>query len=122
MLNQNNMMLNRLVSSNNNISYIVTMNLLGDIISKYYKDTFLEQKDIDRIGSKFRRIATATSLLNFDNIKFLMYEEDNLKHVIINNQELSIIVGFSSDTSISDLLHILGEFMSMRENQLDAGP
>ena len=98
------------------------MNLLGDIISKYYKDSFLEQKDIERIGSKFRRIATATSLLNFDNIKFLMYEEDNLKHVIINNQELSIIVGLSTDTSIPDLLHILGEFMSMRENPLDARP
>jgi hypothetical protein len=116
------MMLNRLVSLNKNISYIVTMNLLGDIISKYYKDTILEKKDIDKIGSKFRRIATATSLLNFDNIKFLMYEEDNLKHVIINNQELSIIVGLSSDTSISDFLHILGKFMSMRENQLDSGP
>lgn len=122
MLNQNNMMLNRLVSLNKNISYIVTMNLLGDIISKYYKDTILEKKDIDKIGSKFRRIATATSLLNFDNIKFLMYEEDNLKHVIINNQELSIIVGLSSDTSISDFLHILGEFMNMRENQLDTRP
>jgi uncharacterized membrane protein YkgB len=116
------MMLNRLVSLNKNISYIVTMNLLGDIISKYYKDTILEKKDIDKIGSKFRRIATATSLLNFDNIKFLMYEEDNLKHVIINNQELSIIVGLSSDTSISDFLHILGEFMNMRENQLDTRP
>ena len=119
MLNQNNLVLNRLVSLNNNITYIITLNLLGDIISRHYRDTAPENGGINKIASKFRKITTATSLLNFDNIKFLMYEEDDLKHVIINLQETSMIVGFSKNTPISDVLPIIGEFM--REQKLYAG-
>lgn len=120
MLNQNNLVLNRLVSLNNNISYIITLNLLGDIISQHYRDTAPENICIDKIASKFRKITIATSLLNFDNIKFLMYEEDDLKHVIINLQETSMIIGFSKHAPISDVLHILGEFTLTRK--LYAGP
>ncbi len=111
MLNQNNVIFNRLISINNNISYIVTLNLLGDIIHQHYNDTVLDNNGIDKIMSKFKRIEIATSLLNFDNIKFLMYEEDNLKHVIINTQEMSIIIGLSAYTTISEVLYIISEFI-----------
>lgn len=119
MPNQNNLILNRIVSLNNKITYIVTLNLLGDIISQHYKDTTLENFGIDKVVSKFRKITTATSLLNFDNIKFLMYEENSLKHVIINLQETSIIIGLGTNTTISDVLYIIGEFM--REHRLHVG-
>ena len=112
------MILNRLISLNNNITYIVILNLFGDIISQYYRDTTLNV-GIDKVASKFRKITTATSLLNFDNIKFLMYEENNLNHVIINLQEMSIIIGLGTNTTISDVLYIIGEFM--REHQLHVG-
>jgi hypothetical protein len=119
MRNQN-LILERLVSLNDNITYIVTLNLLGNIISHHFRDTTLKNIDIDRIASKFRKIMIATSLINFDNIKFLMYEEDNLKHVIINIQEMSMIVGFSKNTPISDVLHIIGELI--KEQMLYGGP
>lgn len=119
MLNQNNLKFNRLVSLNSNISYIVTVNLLGDIISQHYRDTTLENIDIDKIAGKFRKITTAASLLNFDNVRFLMYEENNLNHVIINIQEISIIIGFGTNTTISDVLYVIDEFM--KEHQLHAG-
>lgn len=118
MLNQNNLVPNRLVSLNNNISYIITLNLLGDIISQHHNDTAPENAGVDNIASKFRKITTATSLLNFDNIKFLMYEEDDLKHVILNFKETSMIIGFSKNATLSDVLHILGEFT----RKLYAGP
>jgi hypothetical protein len=109
---------NRLVSLNSNISYIVTVNLLGDI-SQHYRDTTLENIDIDKIAGKFRKITTAASLLNFDNVRFLMYEENNLNHVIINIQEISIIIGFGTNTTISDVLYVVDEFM--KEHRLHAG-
>jgi hypothetical protein len=118
MLNQNNLKFNRLVSLNSNISYIVTVNLLGDI-SQHYRDTTLENIDIDKIAGKFRKITTAASLLNFDNVRFLMYEENNLNHVIINIQEISIIIGFGTNTTISDVLYVVDEFM--KEHRLHAG-
>lgn len=120
MLNQNNLILDKLVSLNSNIIYIVTLNLLGNIISEHSRDTTLKNVGIDSITSKFRKIITATSLINFDNIKFLMYEEDNIKHAIINYQEMSMILGFSKNTPIANVLHIIGEFM--REQKLYAGP
>jgi hypothetical protein len=47
--------------------------------------------------------------LNFDDVKFLMYEEDNHKSVIINLQETSVVIGFRKDASVSDVLGILNE-------------
>ena len=111
MLNQNNVTLDKLVSLNKHISYIITLNLLGDVISQHYSDSVVQNKGTEKITSDFSRIVTATSLLNFDNVKFLMYEKEKLKNVIINLQETSVIIGLSDDASVSDVLDILSEFM-----------
>jgi hypothetical protein len=116
MLNQNNLILNKLVSLNNKIPYIITLNLVGDVVSVHCRDTVLQNIGIEKIMSNFTRIVTATSLLNFDNVKFLMYEEDNRKHVIINLQETSIIIGLIRETTVSDVLLIIGEFLRARQN------
>lgn len=111
MLNQNNTVINKVESLNNNISYLVTLNLMGDIIYEHYRDG----AEADRVNQKsmngIRRIITATSLLNFDNVKFLMYEEDNHKIIIINFQETSMIIGLNKDASASDVFDILREIV-----------
>ena len=112
MLNQNNSVINKVESLNSNISYLVTLNLMGDIIYEHYRDG---AETADRVNEKsmngIRRIITATSLLNFDNVKFLMYEEDNHKIIIINFQETSMIIGLNKDASASDVFDILREIV-----------
>jgi hypothetical protein len=109
MLSQNSTLINKLESSNSNISYVVTLNLMGDIIYEHYRDIAATDKDGEKIMNGIRRIITATSILNFDDVKFLMYEEDNHKSVIINLQETSVVIGFSNDATVSDVLGILNE-------------
>ena len=111
MLSQNNALLDKLESLNNNISYVVTLSLMGDIIYEHYRDTAATDRDIEKIMNGIRRIITATSILNFDDVKFLMYEEDNHKSVIINLQETSIVIGLGKDASVSDVLGILREIV-----------
>jgi hypothetical protein len=85
---------------------------MGDIIYEHYRDIDVTDLDGEKIMNGVRRIITATSLLNFDNVKFLMYEENNHKNVIINFQETSVIIGLGKDASESDVLGILSEIFS----------
>ena len=85
---------------------------MGDIIYEHYRDIDVTDLDGEKIMNGVRRIITATSLLNFDNVKFLMYEENNYKNVIINFQETSVIIGLGKDASVSDVLGILSEIFS----------
>ena len=112
MLNQNSSLIDKLESLKSNISYVVTLNLMGDIIHEHYRDIIVSDLDSEKIMNGIRRIITATSLLNFDNVKFLMYEENNHKNVIINFQETSVVIGLSNDASVSDVLGILSEIFS----------
>lgn len=112
MLNQKSSLIDKLESLKSNISYIVTLNLMGDIIYERYMDIDVTDLDGEKIMNGVRRIITATSLLNFDNVKFLMYEENNHKNVIINFQETSVVIGLSRDASVSDVLGILSEIFS----------
>lgn len=109
MLNQNSTMINKLESLNKNISYLVTLNLMGDVIYQHYRDIAITRTDSRKIMNSIRRITTATSLLNFDNIRFLMYEEDSHKIVIVNYEEISIIIGLDNNASMLDVLDILNE-------------
>jgi hypothetical protein len=94
------------------MSYVVTLNLMGDIIYERYLDTGVTNMDSKKImRSDLGKIITATSLLSFDNVKFLMYEEDNHKRVIVNFQEISMIIGLNKEASVSDVLDILSEIV-----------
>lgn len=112
MLSQNSTIIDKLESLNNNISYVVTLNLMGGIIYEHYRDIVETDGDSEKLMHNIRRIITATSLLNFDDVKFLMFEEDNHKSVIINFQETSVVIGFSKDALVSDVLGILSEIFS----------
>jgi len=112
MLNQNSTIIDKLESLNSNISYVVTLNLMGDITYEHYRDIAAPDGDSEKIMNGIRRIITATSLLNFDNVKFLMYEENNHKNVIINFQETSVVIGLSKHASVSDVLGVLSEIFS----------
>ncbi len=114
MINQNNIILEELVSLNNNISYVITLDLVGEIVSQHYRDAHITNKASDKIISGFKRVVTAASLLNFDNVKFLMYEEDNIKNIIINFQETSLIIGLT-DSSLSDVVGILAIFLGGKQ-------
>lgn len=110
MLNQNSPIINKLESLNNNISYLVTLNLMGDVIYQYHNNiAATTHKDNQKIMNSIRRITTATSLLNFDNVKFLMYEEDGHKIILINHEEISMIIGLDDGASVFDVLDILNE-------------
>ena len=111
MLNQNNSLIDKLESLKGSISYIVTLNLVGDVIYEHYKDTIVTDQDSEKIMNGIRRIITVTSLLNFDNVKFLMYEEGNHKNIIVNLQETSVILCLRSDASVSDVIGILNEIV-----------
>jgi hypothetical protein len=111
MLSQNNIILDKLVLLNKNISHIIMLNLVGDIISQYHRNVTVPNKYTEKVSESFSRIVTTASLLNFDNVKFLMYEEGNLKNIIINFREISIVIGLENDASISDVLDILSEFV-----------
>jgi len=118
MLNQNDTIINKLESLNNNISYLVTLNLMGDIIYQYYKNNAATTHgDNEKVMNSIRRITTATSLLNFDNVKFLMYEQDTHKIIIVNNEETSMIIGFDDDASVFDVLAILNEIARLYQNR-----
>jgi hypothetical protein len=93
------------------MSYVVTLNLMGDIIYEHYMDTGVTNMDSKKIMSDLGKIITATSLLSFDNVKFLMYEEDNHKRIIVNFQEISMIIGLNKEASVSDVLDILSEIV-----------
>ena len=90
---------------------------MGDIIYEHYRDTSATNRDSEKIMNGIRRIIIATSILNFDDVKFLMYEEDNHKSVIINLQETSIVIGFSKDASVSDVLGILNETVKQHKEK-----
>lgn len=109
MLSQNSTITDKLQSLNSSISYLVTLNLMGDIIYQHYRDIAVTRTDNTKIMNSIRRITTATSLLNFDNIKFLMYEEDGHKVIIVNYGEISIIIGLDNTASMLDVLDILNE-------------
>ena len=109
MLNQNSALINKLEALNNNISYVVTLNLMGDIIYQHYKSIAATHRDNEKIMKSIRRITTATSLLNFDNVRFLMYEEDTHKIIIVNYEETSMIIGLENSASMFDVLDILNE-------------
>jgi|GEM_PF-1099228 len=112
MLNQKSSLIDKLESLKSNISYIVTLNLMGDIIYEHYMDIDVTDLEGEKIMNGVRRIITATSLLNFDNVKFLMYEGNNHKNVIINFQETSVVIGLSKHASVSDVLGVLSEIFS----------
>jgi len=85
---------------------------MGDIIYEHYMDIDVTDLEGEKIMNGVRRIITATSLLNFDNVKFLMYEGNNHKNVIINFQETSVVIGLSKHASVSDVLGVLSEIFS----------
>ncbi|MGH9985387.1 MAG: hypothetical protein ACRD8W_15710, partial [Nitrososphaeraceae archaeon] len=111
MLNQNSSLIDKLESLKSNISYVVTLNLMGEIIHEHYRDIIETDLDSEKIMNGIRRIITVTSLLNFDNVKFLMFEENDHKNIIINLQETSVVICLSKDASVSDVLGILNEIV-----------
>ena len=112
MLNQNSAIITKLESlRNDSISFIVTLNLMGEVIYEHYRNIAKGERTNEKITKSIRRIINATSLLNFDDIKFLMYEEDGQKFILANFVETSIIIGLNKDASSSDLLDILDEIV-----------
>ena len=112
MLNQKSAIITKLESlRNNSISHIVTLNLMGDIIYENYMNITKGERVNEKISKSIKRMINATSLLNFDDVKFLMYEEDRQKFILANFAETSIIIGFKKDTSSSDLLDILRQIV-----------
>jgi hypothetical protein len=112
MLNQNDSLIDRLESLINNISYVVTLNLMGEIVSEHYRDNITKDMDGEKILKGIRKIVTTASLLNFDNVKFLMYEENNHKNLIINVHETSVIIGLCKYASEAVALSVLSKVLS----------
>jgi hypothetical protein len=112
MLNQHSYLINKLESFMNDISYVVTLNLMGEITSELRRGPDEKDADTKVIMSNIGRIITATSLLNFDNVKFLMYEENNRKVIIVNIHESSLVIGLNKYATESNAIRILGEVLN----------
>ena len=89
---------------------------MGDIIYQHYRNIAATHRNNERIMNSIRRITTATSLLNFDNVRFLMYEDNTHKIIIVNHEETSMIIGLENNASMFDVLDILKEIARQYQN------
>lgn len=82
--------------------FIVVLDIFGKVVKHYDKhsETFFT---VEEATSKFHDIAFATSMLTFENIKFMLLEKNDLKIVVINLNEDSLIIGIDKNATWSDI-------------------
>lgn len=105
---------NSLFALNEKISYIVIINIFGEVINQYNKNSNIHEVSKET-SDQFHNIAFATSILTFENIKFMLLEKQDLKIIIINLNHDSIIIGIDKKADwldISDIFSYLANLMA----------
>lgn len=95
---------------NDKISYLAVINIYGEVVKRYNRSANVNTPD-EEAASQLHHIAVATSILTFENIKFMLLEKPNMKIAIININEDSIVVGIDKNASwldISDIFNLTG--------------
>ena len=95
-----------LFTLNDKISYLVVINIYGEVISQYNRGSNVNSPMEEESANQLRHIAVATSNLIFENIKFMLLEKPNMKIAIINVEEDSLIVGIDKNASWTEISEI----------------
>ncbi len=104
-------MFNEVVSLNDHIRTVAVINLFGDLV---YQNA---HKSVGATSSKtreqFRRLSSSISMLTFEGIKFILMEQNDIKTILINAAETSILIGMDEKTVWKDVLNVLSYFSDL---------
>lgn len=95
-----------LFTLNDKISYLSVINIYGEVISQYSRDSNVNSPKEEESANQLHHIAVATSNLAFENIKFMLLEKPHMKIAIINVEEDSLIVGIDKNASWAEISEI----------------
>jgi hypothetical protein len=104
----------RLFTLNDKIIYLAVINIYGEVVKQYTRSSTVNSPK-EEAATQFHHIAVATSILTFENIKFMLLEKSNMKIAIINVDEDSLIIGIDKNASwldIADIFNLLPDLMS----------
>ena len=96
------------VLSLNNAHTIAVINLYGELV--YQNTRGSTAISGDKIQEQFRKLSFSTSILAFENIKFMLTELDDMKAVVFNTNENSIIIGMNEKAVWNDISAVLNYF------------
>ena len=94
---------------NNKILYLVVINIYGEVISRYSRGSIIDASLEKESTNQLNHISIATSNLTFENVKFMLLDKSNMKIVIINLDEVSLVIGIDKNASwaeISELFNL----------------
>jgi hypothetical protein len=92
---------------NEKIRYVALINIFGEVVTQYNKNSTINPISREEISNQFHNIAFATSILTFENIKFMLLEKYDIRIAIINLNEDSLMIGIDKEATWSDILNIL---------------
>ncbi len=99
-------------SLSENICAIAVINLYGELV---YQNMH-ESADIsgDEIQEQFRKLSFSTSVIAFENVKFMLVEINDIKTVVVNTNENSIIIGMDEKSVWGDISMVLNYFAGLQ--------
>lgn len=95
-----------LFSLNEKIRHVAVVNMFGEVTQCFAKKT--RQPPQEEISRKFQRIAFAINALAFENVRFMLLDEDDLVLLIINLGEDTLVVGMDKGTPWPEISDIIG--------------
>lgn len=101
-----------ILSLSGNIRSIAIINLYGELV---YQNMH-ESAGIsgDEIQEQFRKLSFSTSVLAFENVKFMLVEMNDIKTVVVNTNENSIIIGMDEKSVWGDISMVLDYFAGLQ--------
>ncbi len=104
-------MFNEAVSLNGHIRTVAVINLFGDLVyHNAHKSVGVASAET---REQFRRLSSSISMLTFENIKFILMEQDYMKTILINAGETSIMIGMDEKAAWKDVLSVLDYFSDL---------
>jgi hypothetical protein len=97
--------LDGLFSINDKIQYLAVVNMFGEVI---HWNTRNPASRKEKILEHLDKIAFATNSLTFENIKLMVMDKDDLRVLVINQNENVLIVGTKKDASWHDVFNMVG--------------
>ena len=104
-------MFNEVVSLNDHIRTAAVINLLGDLVYQNAHKSVGTTSDETR--KQFRQLSSSISMLPFDSIKFILMEQNDIKTILINAGEASILIGMDEKAVWKDVLSVLSYFSDL---------
>ncbi|MEM3159455.1 MAG: hypothetical protein QXJ74_01595 [Nitrososphaera sp.] len=94
-----------LFSANDKVRYVAVVNMFGEVTQCFARSPHPPQGEISR---KFQRVAFAINALAFENVRFMLLNEDDLVLLIVNLGEDTLVVGMDKNTPWPKISAIIG--------------